>query len=148
MLFVSEERVLRGERVILRPAAEDDLQRFAEILASPDVSRWWGAPLRGAALRNYVLGADDLASFAIEMDGQIVGLLQYHEEAEPGYRSAGMDIAIATEFQGRGLGQESLRTMARYLFEQRGHHRLTIDPAAANSARSRAIEALASGLWA
>ena len=35
-------------------------------------------------------------------------------------------------FQGRGAGTEAVRLLARYLFEQRGHHRLIIDPAAAN----------------
>ena len=30
------------------------------------------------------------------------------------------------------MGVDALRTMARYLFDQRGHHRLTIDPATTN----------------
>ncbi len=33
-----------------------------------------------------------------------------------------------------------MRTLARYLVEERGHHRLTIDPAAENSAAIRAYE--------
>jgi aminoglycoside 6'-N-acetyltransferase len=49
------------------------------------------------------------------------------------YRSAGMDIVLAPEFHDRGLGTDALRTMARHLFQDRGHHRLTIDPAAGNA---------------
>jgi aminoglycoside 6'-N-acetyltransferase len=35
-------------------------------------------------------------------------------------------------YVGKGLGSDTLRTLARYLFEDRGHHRLTIDPALTN----------------
>ena len=45
---------------------------------------------------------------------------------------------LATASLGQGLGPEALRTLAAYLFSERGHHRLTIDPAAINS---RAIAA-------
>jgi aminoglycoside 6'-N-acetyltransferase len=44
-------------------------------------------------------------------------------------------------FQGRGTGREAVALLAGYLFGQRGHHRITIDPAAANS---RAIRCYAS----
>jgi aminoglycoside 6'-N-acetyltransferase len=33
-----------------------------------------------------------------------------------------------------------MRLLARYLFEEHGHHRLTIDPAAENAAAIRAYE--------
>jgi aminoglycoside 6'-N-acetyltransferase len=33
---------------------------------------------------------------------------------------------------GQGAGVEAVGLLARYLFEHRGHHRITIDPAAAN----------------
>jgi aminoglycoside 6'-N-acetyltransferase len=42
-----------------------------------------------------------------------------------------MDIALAPPWQGKGFG-EALRTLASYLFAERGHHRLVIDPAASN----------------
>jgi aminoglycoside 6'-N-acetyltransferase len=56
------------------------------------------------------------------------------------YRHAGIDIYLGTRFQGRGAGTEAVALLARFLFEQRGHHRLTIDPAAANG---RAIRSYA-----
>jgi aminoglycoside 6'-N-acetyltransferase len=67
-----------------------------------------------------------------------VGTVQFHEENEPDYRHAGLDIFLDAEHQGRGLGSEALRTLARYLVEVRGHHRLTIDPSAANERAIRA----------
>ena len=38
------------------------------------------------------------------------------------------------------MGAEAIRVLARHLFEERGHHRLTIDPAADNAAAIRAYE--------
>ena len=56
------------------------------------------------------------------------------------YSHAGMDIFLATASHGRGLGAEAIGVLARHLFEERGHHRLTIDPAADNAAAIRAYE--------
>jgi len=60
----------------------------------------------------------------------VVGLVQYHEEDDPMYRHAGIDIFLSEDVQGQGLGTEAVRTMAEYLIRERGHHRLVIDPAA------------------
>lgn len=81
------------------------------------------------------------AAFAIEVGGELAGWLGVIEELTPNYRSAGMDIVLAAPFQGAGLGPEALRLVAAWLIGERGHHRLTIDPAAANE---RAIGAYAS----
>ncbi len=42
--------------------------------------------------------------------------------------------------QGRGLGPDAIRTAIGWLFGDRGHHRITIDPAADNAAAIRAYE--------
>ena len=56
------------------------------------------------------------------------------------YRHADMDIFLATSRHGQGLGAEALRLLAHHLFEERGRHRLTIDPAAYNTTTIRAYE--------
>lgn len=56
------------------------------------------------------------------------------------YRHAGIDLFLTTPCQGEGLGTEAIRVLARHLFEERGHHRLTIDPAAENAGAIRAYE--------
>ena len=71
-------------------------------------------------------------ALVIEVDGQLAGVLLLGEESYWMYRHASLDIAIATEHQGKGLGPEALRLAIRHLIEERGHHRFTIDPAAAN----------------
>src|SRR6266487_5169755 len=39
---------------------------------------------------------------------------------------------LGGRFQDRGAGTEAVRLLAGFLFKRRGHHRITIDPAAAN----------------
>ncbi len=78
--------------------------------------------------------------FAIEEDGVVAGLIQYSEEEDPMYRHASIDVFLSERFQGRGLGTEAVRLLARHLFEERGHHRITIDPAADNARAIRSYE--------
>ncbi|MBA3800842.1 MAG: GNAT family N-acetyltransferase [Geodermatophilaceae bacterium] len=78
--------------------------------------------------------------FVIEVDGEVAGSIQYSEENEPDYRHAGIDIYLAARFQGRGLGTEAIAVLAAHLIDDRGHHRLTIDPAVANTAAIRSYE--------
>ena len=63
----------------------------------------------------------------------MVGLIQAYEESDPMYRHAGIDIVMHPDAHGRGLGPEAIRLLARHLFDDRGHHRLVIDPNAANA---------------
>jgi aminoglycoside 6'-N-acetyltransferase len=130
---------LKGERVVLRPLAIDDLPAVAAIQAQPSVAARWGEPDE-ADLRAKQDGTEGVVAYAIDFDGQVVGLIEYHEEDDPMYRHAGIDIFIAEEVHGRGLGTDAVRTLARYLVRERGHHRLTIDPAADNVAAIRAYE--------
>jgi aminoglycoside 6'-N-acetyltransferase len=123
--------VLQGQLVVLRPATVDDIPALVAIISSPEVARWWGSPRSEEEFAEELV-AKDVVTFAIEVDERVVGLIQYSEENEPDYRSAGIDISLRSDHVGRGLGTDAVRTLARYLFDERQHHRLTIDPAAAN----------------
>ncbi len=129
---------LRGERVLLRPGCPEDAAALVRIRSEPEVARRWGSDDIEEEIGEQFIEADE--GFVIEADGEVVGAIQYHEENEPMYRHAGMDIFLTTSRHGQGLGTEALRVLARYLFEERGHHRLTIDPAADNTAAIRAYE--------
>jgi len=137
---VPVSETLHGQLVRLRPAAMTDAARLTEILAHPDVEAWWG-PHDLTAVQAKVSGQDDgSVPFAIEADGEIIGLIQYSEENEPNYRHAGIDVFLHPDWHGRGLGADALRTLARFLFEERGHHRITIDPAAHNERAIRSYQ--------
>jgi aminoglycoside 6'-N-acetyltransferase len=130
---------LEGRDVRLRAWREADVHRLEEILAQPSVARWW-TPGEPATLAADWLEDEGHAAttFVIERDGRVFGSIQAWEEDEPDYRSAGIDIFLADEAQGRGYGPDAIRVLAAWLFGARGHHRLTIDPAAANERAIRA----------
>jgi aminoglycoside 6'-N-acetyltransferase len=130
---------LRGTRVLLRPIEAGDRDRLRAILAEPDVARWFGAGGPDASVEQLYEHAPG-SSFVIEAAGGAIGWIGYAEELDPDYRHAGVDIFLATTHHGRGLGPESLRLLAEHLVRDRGHHRVTIDPAAANDRAIRAYE--------
>jgi aminoglycoside 6'-N-acetyltransferase len=129
---VEEHPVLVGRRVTLRPGRADDAPRLRAILAEPSVSRWWGEPDPVTAIEEDLRGSDTAVLLVVEIGGEVAGGIQYTEENDPMYRHAGIDVYLGGRFQGHGAGTEAVGLLARFLFEQRGHHRITIDPAAAN----------------
>jgi aminoglycoside 6'-N-acetyltransferase len=130
---------LRGDRVRLRPLAAADVPQLVAIQGQPGIARWWGEP-QGADYEEKLSGAEGVTAFAIEADEQVVGLIQYHEEDDPMYRHAGIDLFLSEPAQGQGLGLDVIRTMTCHLIEDRGHHRRVIDPAADNVAAIRTYE--------
>ena len=128
---------LQGERVVLRSLTESDLPRLLEIVHEPGVAEWW-AGYDMPRLRADTFGGAETTSLAVELDGEFIGLIMFTEEPDPFYRFASVDITLDSAHLGQGLGTDALRTLARYLFAERGHHRLTIDPAVGNE---RAIAA-------
>jgi aminoglycoside 6'-N-acetyltransferase len=129
--------ILTGDRVTLRPASLGDVERLASILAEPAVAHRWGT-FDDDEVLGFVDGDNEV--FVVMADGEIIGAIQVGEEADPMYRHAGVDIFLTTARHRQGLGSDAIRTVARYLFEERGHHRLSIDPAADNHAAIAAYE--------
>ena len=76
--------------------------------------------------------------FTVLVDGRVAGMVQYVEEEEPRYRHAGIDLFLDPAVHGRGVGTEVVRQVVWLLIEERGHHRVTIDPATDNIAAIRA----------
>ncbi len=132
---VTVDRELVGERVQLRTTVEQDRARIIEIRKTPEVmARWRGDDLESEF--DQALNDDEAHQFCIRLigDESIVGLIQFGEEEEPDYRSASIDIFLDPAVHRRGLGVDAIRTLVRYLLEEAGHHRVTIDPAADNAA--------------
>jgi aminoglycoside 6'-N-acetyltransferase len=133
--------ILRGPRLLLRPLRTQDVPRLLEIAAEPEVARWWG-DVPEADLTARAAGEGDAAGFAVELDGEVVGMIQAYEEPDPQYRHAAIDIFLSSTVTGRGLGREAVGLLASHLLDDRGHHRLTIDPAADNERAIRCYEAV------
>jgi aminoglycoside 6'-N-acetyltransferase len=131
---------LRGERVVLRPLEERDVDRIVELGADPGVARWWPGLTHEHVLAKARGEDDEVVSFAILVDGEPAGLIQHWEETDEDFRHAGIDLFLGASHQGRGHGTDAVRTLARHLVSDLGHHRVTIDPAAANERAIRCYE--------
>lgn len=104
--------------------------------STPEVARWWDLPDPGFPMRD----EPESTRLTIRYGGEIAGLIQYGEETEPKYRSASMDIFLGPAFHGRGIGTCAILMVLDILIGERGHHRVTIDPAAHNFAAIRSYE--------
>src|SRR5262245_21490105 len=124
------------DSLVLRALTAADAGALRRILATPEVARWWDPPEDDFPL------ADNPESvrLTIEVDGRVAGMIQYWEETDPKYRHAAIDLFLDPTVHGRGIGTEAVRRVARMLIDERGHHRITIDPAAGNPAAIRAYE--------
>ena len=131
---------LEGQGFRLRPATAADLPALGALLGEPEVARWWVHGPLDEAIAELLDADDDTAIMVLEVDGAVAGQVQFSEELTPDYQHAGIDLFIGGAWQGRGLGPATVRLVARYLFDVRGHHRITIDPAAANERAIRAYE--------
>jgi len=127
------EQILQGALVRLRPATSDDIPALVAIRRTPEVYAWWGGTDIAASVASD-LQDPALHILVIEWENRVVGLIQWYEETDPDYRHAGIDIFLDPAVHRRGLGTDAIRTLARHLFVDHGHHRLIIDPAVANTA--------------
>jgi aminoglycoside 6'-N-acetyltransferase len=138
--MTQDHPVLAGRRVRIRPGRPGDAGRLRAILAEPSVAQWWGEPDPLGVIEDSLRGDEEGILLVMEIGGQVAGGIQYSEEDDPMYKHAGIDIYLGTRFQGHGAGTEAVALLARYLFTERGHHRVIIDPAAHND---RAIRSYA-----
>jgi RimJ/RimL family protein N-acetyltransferase/ketosteroid isomerase-like protein len=130
---------LGGERAELVPVRAEHVNELRRIRRTPEVESRWGVETYEPP---WPFGDPGAVVFAVLADGLVRGMIQYAEEKDSDHRYAGIDIFLDPAVHNEGLGRDAVRTMARYLVEERGHHRLTIDPAADNEAAVRAYAAV------
>lgn len=119
--------------MVLRSLATGDETELRRIHEKSEVARWWDRPAEGFPWTD----DEDATRLTVEVDGRVAGLIQFSEELDPKYRHAAIDVFLDPAFHGRGLGTEAVRRVVAHLIEERGHHRITIDPAASNHAAIR-----------
>lgn len=133
---------LSSARLQLTPLRDDDVPTLLDLLHTPEVARWWG-PVAEADIDP----ADpELVQLAVRTRDRphepLLGLIQYAEERDPMYRHASIDVVLHPSAHGHGYGREAIRAVAHHLIDALGHHRLTIDPSAANARAIRAYTAV------
>jgi aminoglycoside 6'-N-acetyltransferase len=128
---------LQGASVTLRPADRSDIPELVRIRQTPEVHRHWRGGEDMVAEVEKDFDEPDSVAYVIELENRVVGWIQYEAEDEPDYRHASLDIYVDPGVHGRGVGTDALRTLARHLIVDQGHHRLAIDPATDNAAAIR-----------
>jgi aminoglycoside 6'-N-acetyltransferase len=120
---------LKGPRVELVPVAHEHRERLRELRAEPGVLRWWQEPRD-----DWLDDEADTFKYVVLLGEEAIGFVQWYEHTDPMYRHAAVDLFLGDAFQGRGLGTEVVRLLCAHLIDERGFHRLVIDPEVANEA--------------
>lgn len=132
---------LRGARIILRPLITDDLLVLEGIVTQPGVQPWWTDTSR-SGLAAALLDAPDTSSWAVIIQGALAGAVSAFDTGWPPGTSVGLAIVLGDAWQDHGLGTETLSVLVGHVIGERGVHRFTVDPAAANTRAIRAYEKL------
>ncbi len=124
---------LMGQRVRLRTTTALDAAPLVAIRRSEEVRRRWrGDDLDAEFAAD--LADDSCHQLTITADGDVVGMIQFAEADDEEYRHASIDIYIDPAVHRRGYASDAIATLADHLFDDRGHHRITIDPVRDNLA--------------
>jgi RimJ/RimL family protein N-acetyltransferase len=123
--------------VELVPVTHEHTAALTRIRLTPEVFARWGQIDEG-----FPFDDPEAVVFAVFVDGDVRGLVQYSEETTAMYRHAGIDLFLDPVVHGRGIGREVVWLVADHLIRERGHHRLVIDPAADNDAAIRCYSAV------
>ncbi|MFQ6020143.1 MAG: GNAT family N-acetyltransferase [Dehalococcoidia bacterium] len=128
------DKILEGEKVRLRPVAEEDLPRFQRWLNDPDVNHW----LEGVIQPPPTLG-EELAWFerakasqisivwSIETkQGQLLGNVAIFPITTQQRASFGIFIGDKAMWD-RGYGTDTVRTLLHYAFHDLGLHRVQLE---------------------
>jgi aminoglycoside 6'-N-acetyltransferase len=127
---------VKQSNLILRPLVRDDERELLRIHNTPEVALWWDVSEAGFPWTD----EPEATRLVIEVDGEVAGMIQFWEETSPKYRHATIDLFLDPALHGQGFGAEAVRRVVRHLIDERGHHRITIDPGVANVAAIRSYE--------
>ena len=143
----SVKPVLTGEKTVLRPFTEADVEAIWEIIQDPEVVRFTYEP-------GYEYTLDDLrpiyAARATRPDrldlavtdrttGELVGEVVLNEW-NPHARSCNFRTLMGPRGRDRGLGTEAIRLIVGHGFEQLGLHRIGLDVYGHNHRARRVYE--------
>lgn len=109
---------------MIRLAEVTDAELLVQWHNDPDVARYWDDERFTRDEMIARLRRADVEAHIVEADGEPVGYLQVWSEDDGG----GIDMFLAPEARGRGLGPDAARAVARHLRDERGWSRVTVDP--------------------
>ena len=129
------------ERLILRPAREDDLADMHAVLSSPEATRWWSTPPHDSVdltrdwLAGMIAGSRAGLDLVIERDGRVIGKAGFYTPPDIGY-------ILHPDHWGQGLATEALTAVLDRLFAVTDHAEATADVDPENAASIRLLQKL------
>ena len=128
---------IQGERTTLRPVVPADLDLLTGWLSDPEVYRWWGGSpkSREEIPEQFMERQPGFEPFIVEAAGEPIGYLQYWTGDAT---SGGIDMFLVPSKREQGLGPDAARAAVRYLIDDLGWRRVTVDPYADNQRAQRA----------
>jgi RimJ/RimL family protein N-acetyltransferase len=142
--------LLKGERVVLRSLAREDLPRLLEFNNDLEIELAGGGDppmpqslqrLQAEFDKEAEKGGRDGSNFAIEVDGKFIGrcgLFNVNSTAQ----TCEMGITIGDrEYWGKGYGRESVQLLVRYGFEYQNYRKIWLHVHATNKRAIRAYQA-------
>ena len=111
------------------PVAVEHRERLRQLRPEPGILRWWQEPRDG-----WLDDEPNVFRRSVLLDDAVIGYGQWYEEIDPMYRHAAVDVFLDPAVHGRGLGTQLVRMICAHLIDERGFHRLTIDPEVENEA--------------
>ena len=143
--MLETRRVLRGERVLLRPLASSDLRRCVKWFSDAQIIRFLGrnSPVTLAEEERWFRDSErrtDEQIFAIEVDGRHVGNLGLHR-IDRVHRKAEIGIVIGElPSWSKGYGTEAMQVALRYAFDVLGLNKISLDVLEYNTRAIRTYE--------
>jgi aminoglycoside 6'-N-acetyltransferase len=145
---------LLTRRLVIRRFTPGDAQAFARYRSVPEVARYqsWDAPYSMDRANAFVewMGSHhpdepgewyQLAIATRDDPGALIGDCAFQPRAtEPGIVDIG--YTLSSEAQGHGYATEAIAALVRYLFDDRGKHKVAADCDTRNEASWRLLERL------
>jgi RimJ/RimL family protein N-acetyltransferase len=132
---------VRDGSLVLRPWRADDAPAVSAACQDPEIQRWLPLIPRPYTLehaRAYVSAPDGPYSFAVEVDGRVVGSISLRVDAHNATGTLG--YWCAPEARGRGVTARALRLLCEYGLGELGLGRLELVADVDNAASLRVAE--------
>lgn len=139
-------KVLRTERLTLRPFRAEDAPAVYRWMSDPEVCRYecWLRHKSLADSRRYIEALDGYRSpltyhWGIERDRRLIGSIgivrvnDFHQKAQMGY-------CLVREEWGKGYAAEAARVVTAYMLEEVGLNRIEASHAVRNTASGRVLQ--------
>ena len=140
--------MLKGEKVLLRAEAREDLKRLHELTRNLDLvvlsdGQWQPEPLAQWEQKfDKRLEEPDKTHFVIEVDGILIGGIGLHHiDRRAGTAEFGIGI-YDRDYLGKGYGRDAIETLLGWAFQIQNYRRIWLETYALNERAVRSYRAV------